>query len=579
MKKFVASALMALLVFSTAGSVAAWELKMKGETEWRYRYWTRTGSSDIFGYMDPTAVNLGINHLSTFPTGGTQTRGGSTFGVIAGENNFGSDMSATEYRMTVFPQIKVNKAIKVSASVNLTSLGIYSDGQPLVGGLTNLPNPVNPGYVNTLYVPISTRSAGADIPNTYVTLQWLKTSIKTPMLDFSIGYKTSGLGMGLWKHKRNRASASFGVKAKFGPLTFAFSPYFSRRNSDWLQTSRNEGDSAPQRKERIRNYFRALMGSIKYANGPLVIHLVSDSYIEDAAPDTDVRFTAITPGRPANRDRIRYRFHLSSSYNNGRFFFNSEADWFNSWRSGRATANAPAGTTRQGNDVKNSWLYGIDFGCVVGPTKATLNYVRSTGDDPSTRHAEDSLSGDSGVNDGYIGDWGYLMYHLYGTGNNFGADGYGFPYDFHHVGVRIDRAIASNLNVWVLYSQAWGDSPTGWTLGGDGIGGVRQFRNDDLLALQAGGVRRPCPDSARDIGWEVDLGVNWQLLENLTWNTTVDYWKPGTWWSYAFPNTAAIYRANGGAAIVAADYPNASFALGRGIDPLVAVETNLLINF
>ncbi len=52
-----------LLAMAMATQAAAWELSMKGDWEWRYRYWTRTGNHDIFGEMDDTRVNLGINHL------------------------------------------------------------------------------------------------------------------------------------------------------------------------------------------------------------------------------------------------------------------------------------------------------------------------------------------------------------------------------------------------------------------------------------------------------------------------------------------------------------------------------------
>jgi hypothetical protein len=580
MKHIALWPLVALLIVCGQGPVSAWEFRMEGATEWRYVYRTRTGSTDIFGVMDPTAVNLGVNHLATFPTTATQVQGGSTFGILAGENNFGSDMSITEYRMTLFPTIQVNKAIKCSASVNLTSLGVWSDGQPLVAGRLSPPSGTNAGYVNSLYVPISSRPAAPDIPNTYVTIQWLKTVIKMPFADFIIGYRTSHLGMGLWKHNNGWASTSFGIRAKRGPFVFVFSPYFSRRNSDWLVgTSRNEGNSAPSRKERVRDHFGAAAAALSYASGPARIKLFCDYYREGSAPDTNQRFAALTPGIPVNPNIIRNRIHFSTNYFDGRFFLNTEVDWFNTWVSGRASGRT-SGLSGEGLDVKNSWIYGIETGAVRGATKLTLNYVRATGDDPSTRTREDSLTGSTGVNDWYMRDWGYLMYHLYGTGNNFGANGYGAPYDFHHIGCRIDRALASNVNVWVMFARAWRDMPTAWTLGGDGIGGVRDFDNDDLLALQAGAANpRPCPDSARDIGWEVDLGVNWQLLENLTWNTTVAYWKPGNWWGYAFPNTASIYRANGGAAIVAADYPNATFGLGRDIDPLIAVETNLLISF
>ncbi len=574
MRRFGFIAIVLLLLAAMTVPAFAWEMKLKGDTEWRFRYWTRTGAKDIFGQMDPTAVNLGVNHLATFPTGGTQNSGSGTFGVRAGENNFGSDMSFTDYRMTIYPKIKVNKAISVSASVNLTSLGIYSDGQPYdSSGNTNY------GFNNSLYVPISTRPAAANVPNTYVTLQYLKTSIHTPMMDFSIGYKTSGLGMGLWKHKSTRSSASFSVSTKYGPFKFGFSPYFTRRQSQWeAATSRNEGDEAQRRKEMVRDYFRALEGSIQYKCGPMVWTFVSDSYKEDQAPDISARGAALNPGRPS-RDTLRYRFHLSFDYFDGRFFAEGEADWFNRWRAGRGAADGttPTSLSREGSD-NDAWLYGLQMGTIAGPSKITLNYFRATGDDITTRTNEDAAGGDAGISAGYVKNWAYLMYYLYGTGTNFNADGYGQPTNMQHLGGRIDYAVAANMNFWATYAYAWRDQPQAYRLGGDYQTGLHTFDNDNLLAAQRGGDDRPVPDSAREIGWEIDFGANWQILQNLTWNATFAYWQPGTWWSYAYPNTANIYRQNPGAAITT-NRDDAIFGAGREIDPLFLAETSLLINF
>ncbi len=91
----------------------------------------------------------------------------------------------------------------------------------------------NVGFYNSMYVPINDRPVASNVPNTFVTLQWLKASIHTPMLDFSLGYKTSAIGMGLWKHKDNRSSASFSVTAHYGPFKIGFSPYFGREQSAW----------------------------------------------------------------------------------------------------------------------------------------------------------------------------------------------------------------------------------------------------------------------------------------------------------------------------------------------------------
>ena len=593
MKRFGLIGLIALLAICTAAPAFAWEFTMKGDWEWRYRYWTRTGQNDIFGQMDGTNVNLGINHLSVFPTAATTNRMSANFGVLAGQNNFGCDMSLTDNRGTIYPKIKVNKAISVESSVNLTSLGIWSDGDPYnFGGATGAAAGTyrNVGFYNSMYVPINDRPVASNVPNTFVTLQWLKASIHTPMLDFSLGYKTSAIGMGLWKHKDNRSSASFSVTAHYGPFKIGFSPYFGREQSAWSlgnATSRNTGPGSTQRQEDRRNYFQAVMGEIHYGNGPLELQLVSDSYRQPSAPAVPVgtvanrfRGAALTVSAPSD-DILRYRIALAAKYNNGGVFFNGEADWFNRWRSGRGTGNPATGLVNV-NEDDAAWLYGAEIGALCGPSKITFNYVRATGDDPSTRNtSEDAATAEQGLSGPYMKQWGYLMYYMYGTGDGWDASGNGQPTNFHHVGGRLDYAVAANLNLSFVFSQAWRDQASSYRLGGNYAIQGQVWTNADILNAQNGvNVGQAVPGSARDIGWEADFGVNWKILEGLTWNSTFAYWKPGNWWAYAFPNTANIYRALGGATVIGnANQAIATYNLGRDIDALFAIETNMLISF
>ena len=172
---------------------------------------------------------------------------------------------------------------------------------------------------------------------------------------------------------------------------------------------------------------------------------------------------------------------------------------------------------------------------------------------------------------------------MYGTGDGWDAAGNGQPTNFHHLGGRLDYAVASNLNLFAVYAYAWRDNPTVYRLGGDYRIGAQQWTNEDIRLSQLGTFRgHAVPDSARDIGWEVDLGVNWKLLENLTWDTTLAYWKPGTWWAYAYPNTAELNRLG----FTPTTVPNSAFGeasatqqLGREIDALFSVETRLLVSF
>ena len=124
------------------------------------------------------------------------------------------------------------------------------------------------------------------------------------------------------------------------------------------------------------------------------------------------------------------------------------------------------------------------------------------------------------------------MYYYYGTGTSYDAEGKGQPTNLQHVGARIDYAVASNLNVYGVFSTAWRDQPNAYRLGGNLLHTQEPFNNDSILDAQLGDpFLFAVPDHARDIGWEVDLGVNWKLLENLTWNSIFAFWKPGNWWS------------------------------------------------
>jgi hypothetical protein len=97
------------------------------------------------------------------------------------------------------------------------------------------------------------------------------------------------------------------------------------------------------------------------------------------------------------------------------------------------------------------------------------------------------------------------------------------------------------------------------------------------------GVPNPLPESAREIGWEMNMGFDWKILEHLIWKARFAYWQPGAWWSFAYPNTAWMHRALPGTDLTTLSGPVAeslaTYGRGRKIDPLFAIETSLLIEF
>ncbi|MDQ1238792.1 MAG: hypothetical protein QG577_977, partial [Thermodesulfobacteriota bacterium] len=384
MKRTFAAALILALCICEATRVYAWEFSMKGENVIRYRYWARTGNNDIFGFMN-SDVYLGVNHLVTYPSPRRDNPPTPQFGVLAGENRFGSDMNYTDFRVTFYPRIVVNNAVSMEGSVNLTSLGLHSGGRPLGNWDT-------PGDVNQMAVPMSNRPAAIDVPNTMVTVQWWRLNFQFPIFNLVLGYRPSSLGMGLWKSPCQRSSSSISMSVPYGPLNIAIGPYLGRTATNWDQYLRDSGTRATYRKDDDRNYLSGVYGDIQYRSGPLAIDLSSTAYKVESNQGVDQRDPAtgapipLTAVITPEADRLVYELTLAVKYFKGSFFFNAEVDYFSHYRSGLGATELLDGRRYEllDADVK-AWIYGVETGVLTGPAKLALSYARSTGDDPTTR--------------------------------------------------------------------------------------------------------------------------------------------------------------------------------------------------
>jgi hypothetical protein len=598
----IPAALAFLLLVALTRAAFGWELELRGETVWRYRYLARAGDMDIFGSARGWP-KLGVNNLHTYPSLTSNSMYGSTFGVIAGEPGFGADKDLNDFLVTLYPKIKVNSAVEVRGKINLTSMGIHSGGRPydLTAG--------TPGMVNELWVPIGNRPASVNVPNTFVTVEWWGMFVKTPMVDLAFGLRFPNRGIGLVQSPCERGGTAFTITARYGPFLTAFSPYIARQGSTLGGVGDRDSGSGNNlwRKDAHRDYLRLpATWSFRYETGPWSFIVNCDgssvlgfstgpgSYVprtlsSAAAPATAMRYAA-AHSRPAH-DELKQQTHVALKYFDGTSFFNGEAVHIGRWASGAgAAAVAPAGggLLEKIDADRDAWVYGVEFGSLFGPLKTTLSYIRATGDDPNTRKTdEEAAVADQGVMSCYVQYWAYLMYYYYGAGVAWDGSGKGTPSNFHHVGVRLDYAAASNLNVFGVFSHAWRDQPNAFQLAGNWLAGAQRFSNDTILSIKAAGGAQTAanhqavPDHARSMGWEINAGWDWKILENLTWNLTVALWKPGNWWAFAYPNTAMLYRAQprDGTALAAGTFAQAAADLGRDIDPLVALEMSLRIEF
>jgi len=75
------------------------------------------------------------------------------------------------------------------------------------------------------------------------------------------------------------------------------------------------------------------------------------------------------------------------------------------------------------------------------------------------------------------------------------------------------------------------------------------------------------------LGYEIDLGLEWKLLEGWTAGVVVGYWLPGKWFSYACIDRSVAGWQTGVAGNFFGVRPD------RGIDPVVGGEFAVTFDF
>lgn len=263
---------------------------------------------------------------------------------------------------------------------------------------------------------------------------------------------------------------------------------------------------------------------------------------------------------------------LFTKYNNGRFFFNSELDWYNQI----TTSNIATDTSTLDEEYLlrlpgyiEHWRFMTELGFFAGATKTSFLYAWVSG--PDIRHGIQidrtgampiqwlrNLPGEDFyqyyqwidtlgayrilpttrfTNTRLFKPYSLVMVYNYGLGTDVNPDtGDGWVQDASCFGARLDYAVAANLNLFGSFFTAQRSSKSGYTWGyirpsqemdGSVDLGNRAPWDGDYFNEPINTV----PDS--DLGWEVDLGFNWKLLEGLTVDATLGYWKPGKWFKYA----------------------------------------------
>jgi hypothetical protein len=558
-----------LLFVAVTVPAIAWEFSMTGEHDYRWRYWARTGNNDLFGlagaqettgayvgFAGPNywgnGANPGITAMAPLPAG-------NMFITRGGFSQWGSDGLYVDQRLTFVPEIRVNQAVRVHGTYN-------------VGGIRNMFN-MSAGGVGfppfERYMAIHTQNSASVSTAGIGSWEQVRATAQLPFAILSYGMKDFSLGFGTFTTQRLRGSAFVAV-IPYGPFRFipAIWDGSSFTNGTGTYNYRPDGTNK-------NNWFAGLL--FTYDQG--------DFSFGGGYMSRNVHRTAIQ-GNPAavgpvslglGYDDILNLSLWYTKYFNGRFFIDAEYAWYaqSYYYIKSMGGNTPPAPPNAFWGVPGNFSEGyhlmMDMGMIAGPAKATLFWAQSSGPvlndnsgywgqalgyvgSPAGQGRNPNLI--SGYNPKTYVPWGldfqalnpyqYLMFGVYAGGNQTFAglflpdDGKGMMSDAYAFAGRLDYAVASNLNVYGTYMWAHRLEAAGTFMGQysnlGNAGGIATVAERQNFRQNAGAAidqfERYVPDG--HIGWEVNLGMDWKLLEGLTVRGRYAYWQPGNWFNYAY---------------------------------------------
>lgn len=492
-KIYACTIVIALIPWLALGpeAASAWEFSMKGTYNYEYEGYTQLGDRGFFGRYDidnsGAPINGGFSSVNFW--------GGQQIGAFAS----GSDMALQTLYMPIDLQLKINKAIKVQAQ---HWIGAW-DGDTAQRIRSEYANFTIPG-VKQSFSP------------SYWNILWL--TARTPIGTIAVGKRplTFGTGM-IFNGTDSTSTESTLLTVPFGPFAIGALFYPWRQGSAYYELA----DKNAVRNRHVALWLKYTAGYVEFGarNYNVQSHQGAESRIE-------------VPAIKQTRNTLDQYDNFGCAYikyNDGRFFFNGEVDWFdrvNRWQGQRS-------------DYIEHWRYMTELGAYLGPAKLSLIWAWMSGPDRRNGIMIDRQGGllSRGLtNTGVFRPYSLVMVYNYGTGVTLGANSSfarnGYLVDANAYGVRLDYAIATNLNVFgsffyadrVSHGYGWGYLRPGFDAGAPGpvLQGIDAEPRAGAPSI---------PD--RNLGYEFDWGVDWQILEGLTISSSFGYWQPGRWFHFA----------------------------------------------
>jgi hypothetical protein len=517
----------------------AWEFGIDSAVlNFRFVYASQAGQRGFFGPFNMDMSSKG-GDLASF-NGWFRRRGLS-----------GTTAVASSTRLVLFPFLKFNKAVFLTGTYRIEPEDSQTTETALNQGVETL---FSRGTWTRLWMtvncPLGKIYYGKRGFQQGCGLQFSNTQIAEDILDVAM-----------------RTVEIFQLETYHGPFTIGVGLYPWRRGSFLYW---NFEDQNAARAIHVLSY-------LNYASGDIAAGVGGFYWTFDEGPEGQLSTQQRASTPPSTTSGTEGWIYVK--YANGRLFFNAEADWYYKtirYQSSRdGTFNGEPAIPHTGGGSRfapkyiESWRYMLEVGAFSGPFKFSFLWSHMPG--PDRRHGilidkQPFIQEPEKSAYGVFYPYGILMAKYYRSG----VDSYSDMSAADVYSAQLQYMVASNLDISSSIMFARRASC------GYGYGYIRPTPNKsgNVNFDHRGSFSHPVPSIPdNDLGWELNLGIAWKLLENWGLSLRGAYWQPGKWF-----NSACIDKS-----VSNWDHPSSLNNWGvkadRIIEPILGIELYLNAKF